>query len=629
LHSLCPPLVHRDIKSPNIFLTHKLLGGVQKVVAETEVLAKIGDFGLSTFMLIDLKLNVDSESLDRVHPRWVAPEVLSGHLYSLKSDIYSIGLVLWELRSRQIPFAELRGQFEAQKIQECVTTGNRPILIENDKYDDLCSRCWGSDPAIRPQCWEIHRTLREIAQIEAPELLPHLPFLAPPSHESQISFIPKTVAWQSTIDLMSQYHSASLSNSSILPAGDGRSHRIICSALARNFLWVGCRSGMTAVINTSTHDPPLFANVFQLKEDRPSIRAMAFIRATNTVWTGSDAGDLQVWSAFPAKGVMHAESMYYAGDVVIKKLKKKKNVQLQLVCGTLTWRKKHLHRSRSPTTVKVSILEDLHISTPGEFSFTLLSTVYRVIASDAEEWVRKIKQCRMSLMTEWTLVRKGEFQLRDAVTEREVPIVSLQEIDGAAWSVDGSLRITEWKIEINHVGTLRGVPRIVPTRFISLDPHLLKSAGAIQPAGLLNVRRGELWVVLGDQFARIQTNNNLGATGPFSQQIGSVSNQNGKPSRAEIIDSAVVVQKDNETEVWSTNAMGELIIWAVEGKEKMRFSIGEPVYSMALIKDEVFIIVFIYYLILTHSFSFLHNNRYGLEQDQGHSIEYRYLILII
>lgn len=80
LHSRSPPIVHRDFKSPNLL-----------VQADWHV--KISDFNVSRVIEKDTALS----SLQITNPRWLAPEVLKGGSALLASDIFALGVVLWEL----------------------------------------------------------------------------------------------------------------------------------------------------------------------------------------------------------------------------------------------------------------------------------------------------------------------------------------------------------------------------------------------------------------------------------------------------------------------------------------------------------------------------------------------------
>ena len=75
-------IYHGDLACRNILLTENLV-------------AKISDFGLSR-RLYD-KLSSDVKSDDDLPFRWSAIEVLNIQKYSLQSDIWSFGIVLWEI----------------------------------------------------------------------------------------------------------------------------------------------------------------------------------------------------------------------------------------------------------------------------------------------------------------------------------------------------------------------------------------------------------------------------------------------------------------------------------------------------------------------------------------------------
>jgi serine/threonine protein kinase len=106
IHNRKPyPLIHRDIKTSNILLTE----------AKT---AKIADFGLSKFYTIDKNLSSDnltslesnyskSELTNEVGTeRYMAPEILNQTTYNYKADIYSCGIVLYELFENKIYYPQ-------------------------------------------------------------------------------------------------------------------------------------------------------------------------------------------------------------------------------------------------------------------------------------------------------------------------------------------------------------------------------------------------------------------------------------------------------------------------------------------------------------------------------------------
>ena len=56
-------------------------------------------------------------------PFWMAPELLKGSLMSRESDVYAFGITLWEVMTRNIPYAELELTF--QEILDQISAGSR------------------------------------------------------------------------------------------------------------------------------------------------------------------------------------------------------------------------------------------------------------------------------------------------------------------------------------------------------------------------------------------------------------------------------------------------------------------------------------------------------------------------
>lgn len=82
LHSRIPTVIHRDIKSSNVLIT-------------AQGVAKIGDFGLARVVETTMKSMIRS-LVGTVN--WQAPELWVPHpRYNEKVDVYSVGLVLWEI----------------------------------------------------------------------------------------------------------------------------------------------------------------------------------------------------------------------------------------------------------------------------------------------------------------------------------------------------------------------------------------------------------------------------------------------------------------------------------------------------------------------------------------------------
>jgi predicted outer membrane repeat protein len=100
---------------------------------------------------------------------WCAPEVLTASSkarYSVKVDVYSFGMVLWELWERKRPYEDLHSRFD---IMDAIRSGNRPAISADcpPAYRSLIQRCWQGDPSRRPMFQYIVRYLKdELARVK-------------------------------------------------------------------------------------------------------------------------------------------------------------------------------------------------------------------------------------------------------------------------------------------------------------------------------------------------------------------------------------------------------------------------------------------------------------------------------
>ncbi|RGB40092.1 kinase-like domain-containing protein [Rhizophagus diaphanus] len=136
-------IIHRDLHSGNI-----LLNGHR---------AKICDLGTCKSAI---ELTDNEEEIYGIIP-YVAPEVLQGKKYTKASDIYSFGMIMWELMVGRRPFWDRNHNTELI-IEIC--DGLRPPIITNAPkgYIDLMKECWHSDPKKRPTAVEILKKTEEI-----------------------------------------------------------------------------------------------------------------------------------------------------------------------------------------------------------------------------------------------------------------------------------------------------------------------------------------------------------------------------------------------------------------------------------------------------------------------------------
>jgi len=132
LHSLHPPIIHRDIKSLNFLVS-----------ADRTI--KISDFGTSKIT----QNNRNTTTAMTGTPLWSAPETLHGQTNTEKSDIFSLGMVLWEILTRRLPF---EGEPMITVIMAVVMHGKREIVPAwTPPYlSNLIHSMWLADPANRP-----------------------------------------------------------------------------------------------------------------------------------------------------------------------------------------------------------------------------------------------------------------------------------------------------------------------------------------------------------------------------------------------------------------------------------------------------------------------------------------------
>ncbi|KAK3159077.1 hypothetical protein QOZ80_2AG0145410 [Eleusine coracana subsp. coracana] len=115
LHNCTPVIVHRDLKSPNLLV-------------DKNWVVKVCDFGLSR-----MKNNTFLSSRSTAGTaEWMAPEVLRNEPSDEKCDVFSYGVILWELCTLLQP------------------------------WEGIIMKCWQTDPKLRPSFAEIMSTLKPL-----------------------------------------------------------------------------------------------------------------------------------------------------------------------------------------------------------------------------------------------------------------------------------------------------------------------------------------------------------------------------------------------------------------------------------------------------------------------------------
>ncbi|XP_019463447.1 PREDICTED: uncharacterized protein LOC109362248 [Lupinus angustifolius] len=143
-------IVHFDLKCENLLVNMR---DPQRPVC------KIGDLGLSKVKQHTLVSGGVRGTLP-----WMAPELLSGKstMVSEKIDVYSFGIVMWEVLTGDEPYANMHC---ASIIGGIVNGSLRPQTPTwcDPEWKSLMESCWASDPAERPSFSEISKKLRTMA----------------------------------------------------------------------------------------------------------------------------------------------------------------------------------------------------------------------------------------------------------------------------------------------------------------------------------------------------------------------------------------------------------------------------------------------------------------------------------
>ncbi|KAG2604588.1 hypothetical protein PVAP13_4NG102920 [Panicum virgatum] len=143
-------IVHFDLKSDNLLVN---LRDPQRPIC------KVGDLGLSKVKCQTLISGGVRGTLP-----WMAPELLNGSssLVSEKVDVFSFGIVMWELLTGEEPYAELH---YGAIIGGIVNNTLRPPVPEScdSQWRALMEQCWSAEPSERPSFTEIGKSLRAMA----------------------------------------------------------------------------------------------------------------------------------------------------------------------------------------------------------------------------------------------------------------------------------------------------------------------------------------------------------------------------------------------------------------------------------------------------------------------------------
>ncbi|XP_074129767.1 tyrosine-protein kinase TXK [Sminthopsis crassicaudata] len=139
--------IHRDLAARNCLVS-------------ATCIVKISDFGMTRYVLDDEYI---SSSGAKFPVKWSAPEVFHFNKYSSKSDVWSFGILMWEVFTEgKMPFAKESNL----QVVEAISKGfrlYRPLLAPMIVYEVMYS-CWHEKPEGRPTFAELTQMLTDIAE---------------------------------------------------------------------------------------------------------------------------------------------------------------------------------------------------------------------------------------------------------------------------------------------------------------------------------------------------------------------------------------------------------------------------------------------------------------------------------
>jgi len=140
--------VHRDLAARNCLL-------------DSNLCVKISDFGLSRDVYLRDYYKIRNKNC-KLPVKWMAPESLEKRIFNTKTDVWSYGILVWELMTRGItPYPHidlfdvlvdsLKGGYRLPQPNDCPNSIYK-ILLE----------CWSDSPESRPDFEKIHNQIQQI-----------------------------------------------------------------------------------------------------------------------------------------------------------------------------------------------------------------------------------------------------------------------------------------------------------------------------------------------------------------------------------------------------------------------------------------------------------------------------------
>jgi len=170
-------IIHRDLKPANVLLHGDVPSGNYQ--------AKLADFGVAA--MTHTREEDEELTSETGTYRWMAPEVIRHESYSFMADVYSYGVVTWQLLTHEEPFANKQSQIEAAGMV-ALEHARPPFPHDTPRtVSRLIEICWSENPydripfdVVRKELLELHKNMsgRELSWVET--AFGHPVYEAPP-----------------------------------------------------------------------------------------------------------------------------------------------------------------------------------------------------------------------------------------------------------------------------------------------------------------------------------------------------------------------------------------------------------------------------------------------------------------
>ncbi|XP_068736761.1 uncharacterized protein [Montipora capricornis] len=143
-------IIHRDLKLENILLSE-------------DNTVRVTDVGAS-------KPAIDITGTLAGTPLYIAPEVFNSEIYEFSADIYSLGIMLWEMWYGQQAFGDVIFRFKTlEDFFNHVNNGLRPAHNETcinppNTWEKLMKKCWAADPTERPSAKKCKQAITDLCK---------------------------------------------------------------------------------------------------------------------------------------------------------------------------------------------------------------------------------------------------------------------------------------------------------------------------------------------------------------------------------------------------------------------------------------------------------------------------------